>query len=107
LRLFTNPISIAGTIVSIKPSKSNAAEFHVSNLNPHVDEDVLRQGLENTLDLDPDKIERVTVIRQKVVTSVDMLQTFQQRIRRKIEEYVKDGKYELSINVVTTRLYFA
>jgi hypothetical protein len=77
---------------------SPSSGFHVSNLNPHVDEDVLRQGFENTLGLDPNEIERVTVIRQKVVsTSADMLQTFQQRIRRQIEEYVKEGNYELDL----------
>ena len=97
-RSFTNHVSVGGTIVRIKPSKSNSAEVHVSNLNPHVDEDVLRQGFENTLGLDPNEIERVTVIRKKVVNaSPDLLQTFRQCICRKIEEYVKEGNYELDL----------
>lgn len=97
-RSFTNQISVGGTIVRIKPSKTNSAEVHVSMLSPHVDEDVLRQGFENALGLDRNEIERVTVIRHKVAnTSADMLQTFRQRIRRKIEEYVKEGTYELDL----------
>jgi hypothetical protein len=35
---FNIQVSVGGTIVRIKPSKSNSAEVHVSNLNPHVDE---------------------------------------------------------------------
>jgi hypothetical protein len=108
-RSFANQVSVDGTIVRITPSKSNSAEVFVSNLNPHVDEHVLRQGFENTLGLDPNEIERVTVIRQKVInTSPDMLKTFRQRICKKIEEYVKEGNYELDLrNPITTCLYFA
>jgi septum formation topological specificity factor MinE len=59
---------------------------------------LVRQGFENTLSLDPNEIERVTVIRHRVVkASPDMLQTFRQRICRKIEEYVKEGDYELDL----------
>ncbi|CAG2233110.1 DHX8 [Mytilus edulis] len=83
LRTRITPIAIGGTMVRIKPSKNGSNEVHVANLNPHVNEDVLRQGFMDALGLDPSDIARVSVIRHKVNTPQDMIHMYRQRIRKK------------------------
>ncbi|XP_063398977.1 uncharacterized protein LOC134683600 [Mytilus trossulus] len=97
LRTRITPIAIGGTMVRIKPSKNGSNEVHVANLNPHVNEDVLRQGFMDALGLDPGDIERVSVIRHKVNTPQDMIHICRQRIRKKVEEYVHEGSYDLDL----------
>ena len=91
------PIHVGGSVVKIQYSKNGSDQLHVSNLNRLVNEDVLRHGFMDALDLDMGDIERVQIIRQKVNTSKDILDTFRQRLRRKVEKYVHEGTYELDM----------
>lgn len=97
MRAQITQITVAGSIVRIKPSRTGNNEVHVANLNKFVNENVLRQGVSDALGLEPADFIKVTVIRQKVITSSDMLDTFRQRIRRKIEEFVKEGSFQLDL----------
>ncbi|CAC5386483.1 DHX8 [Mytilus coruscus] len=91
------PIHVAGSVVKVEYSTNGSDELHVSNLNRLVNEDVLRHGFMDALDLDVNDIKRVQVIRQKVDTARDILDTFRQRLRRKVEKYVHEGTYELDL----------
>lgn len=97
MRAIVTPIVVAGNVVRIKPSKNGSSEVHVANLTRYVNEDVLRQSVSDALGLEPNDFNKVTVIRERVTTSSEMMGIFGQRIRRQVEPHVKEGSYNLDL----------
>ncbi|OWF42278.1 hypothetical protein KP79_PYT16455 [Mizuhopecten yessoensis] len=81
------------------PSQSAAGQIHVSGLSQMVNEDVLRESIVKSLNLDPvTGITKVTVVREKVgLESEEDLNMMKCRLRAEIENYVKQGTYELEL----------
>ncbi|XP_060068693.1 uncharacterized protein LOC132548818 [Ylistrum balloti] len=75
------------------------SKVFVSRLSKMVNEDVLRERLADSCDIDPDTdITRVTVVREKVqLESKDMLDTLKRRLCVEIERYVPPCTYKLEL----------
>ncbi|XP_021370409.1 ATP-dependent RNA helicase DEAH12, chloroplastic-like isoform X2 [Mizuhopecten yessoensis] len=93
------------SLAKIRPSKSKtpcqsvAGQIHVAGLSQMVNEDVLRESIAKSLNLDPViGITKVTVIREKVgLESEENLNMMKRRLHAEIENYVKQGTYELEL----------
>ncbi|XP_033749007.1 ATP-dependent RNA helicase DEAH12, chloroplastic-like [Pecten maximus] len=85
-----------------KANQSDDSRVFVAGLSKMVDEDVLRESLATSCELDPDNdITDVAVIREKVQQeSKEMLNTFKRRLCAEIERYVEGGTYELEFKPV-------
>ncbi|XP_069135527.1 uncharacterized protein [Argopecten irradians] len=101
-------IEVGNSLAKIKPSKTKGAnqttegQIHVAGLSQNVNEDVLRESIATTLNLDPTtSITRVSITRERVNSeSEDILNAIKRRLRVEIENYVNQGAYTLELKPI-------
>ncbi|KAK3085174.1 hypothetical protein FSP39_025514 [Pinctada imbricata] len=90
-------IIVANSHARVTRSKKTYDEVYIAGFNELVDEGVLKESVVNAIKALDDDIGKVVVVREKVQTSPDMMQTFKRRLKAKIESYVKPGSFRINL----------
>ena len=89
---------VGGSVARVGNARNSDQSIRVLNLGKMVTEDVLRDSILSYFeDENEDIIEKVTIVREKVVTTAEMLTTFHRRLCREIERYVPTAGFKVTV----------
>nr|XP_022344534.1 ATP-dependent RNA helicase DEAH12, chloroplastic-like [Crassostrea virginica] len=96
-------VNVGGKYVSIKRGRNNGKpaeeknQLFVTGLGDLVNEDVLRESFLNNFNISEDDMGRVTVIREKINTTAEILSTLKSRLEVKFKEHLKQNTFFVSV----------
>lgn len=94
-----NNLIVGGKRVNIRRNKNeqNPNTLFVSGLGDLVNEDVLQESLLNHFNISENDVGKVTVIRQKVDTTRDMLSTYKTRLEVCFKNYLNQNMFFVTV----------